>query len=54
MPTVSTWDAFIKEKLSLDVSKLDEQMEKYEPRSSPNRRNIWTRSSGKLHSTNLQ
>ncbi|XP_020700635.1 protein high chlorophyll fluorescent 107 [Dendrobium catenatum] len=47
-------DAFIKEKLSLDVSKLDEQMEKYEPRSSANRRNIWTRSSGKLHSTNLQ
>lgn len=38
-------DAFIMEKLSLDASKLDEKMEKYEPmRNSLNRRNVWTRS----------
>ncbi|XP_020597653.1 protein high chlorophyll fluorescent 107-like [Phalaenopsis equestris] len=48
-------DAFIKEKLSLDASKLDEQMEKYAPRkSSPMKRNLWIRSGNKMHSTSPQ
>lgn len=36
-------DMFVKEKLSLDVSKLDEQMQKYELRSFPSKRNVWVR-----------